>query len=689
MNIPSSFEPRTDGIIWRGDGEVLYVQSWGRDSLRVRSTRAGEILDTDYALLPPALTSPVVSARGEVATVENGAIVATLTASEFFDVQAGYTVHRCSVEFTDSTGRVLLTELDPGGSLKIEARQLRGIAGGAHRIVASFAANEGERLYGMGQYQQEVLDLKGSTLELAHRNSQASVPFVMSSHGYGMLWHNPAIGRATFAANRTEWVAESALQLDYWITAGPTPAAITSAYADATGHAPVMPEYGLGYWQCKLRYWNQEQLLEVAREHKRRGLPMDVIVADFFHWPKMGDFRFEEEFWPDPAAMVAELKSLGIELMVSVWPQIAVESENFDELARTNGLVRAERGPNVHMLFEGPSAFLDVTNPATRELVWEICRRNYHDLGVKVFWLDEAEPEYAVYDFENYRLHAGPAAQVANLYPQAFSRTFYEGQRAAGQDDIVNLVRCAWAGSQRYGALAWSGDIHSTWTDMRRQITAAIHMGVAGIPWFTTDIGGFHNGNVNDPEFHELLIRWFQFATFCPVMRMHGDRKPVERVTAADGSRRLESGAPNELWSFGDAVYPILESYVHLREDLRPYTRDVMMAAHTDGQPVLRGLFHDFPEDDRAWQIADQFMFGPDLLVAPVVQPGVRARVVYLPDGAQWTHLHDGSTFAGGQDVTVEAPLDVIPVFARDHSHSELRGRIGAVRDQGDPSSSS
>ncbi|GAB4004499.1 hypothetical protein GCM10029992_49700 [Glycomyces albus] len=222
----------------------------------------------------------------------------------------------------------------------------------------------GEKLYGMGQYQQDLLDLKGSTFELAHRNSQASVPFVMSSAGYGFLWHNPAIGTAMFAKNRTEWVAEATGQLDYWITAGASPAAISAAYAEATGHAPMMPEYGLGYWQCKLRYWNQEQLLEVAREHRRRGLPLDVIVADFFHWPHMGDFRFEEEFWPDPAAMVAELKEMGVELMVSIWPQIALESENFGLLKKNNLLVRTERGLDVQMGFQGPSMFLDTTNPA-------------------------------------------------------------------------------------------------------------------------------------------------------------------------------------------------------------------------------------------------------------------------------------------------------------------------------------
>jgi alpha-D-xyloside xylohydrolase len=673
------FDKRSDGVVWRGDGETLYVQAWGHDSLRTRSCRTGDVKDTAYALLAPEPTRVTVEVGDMTATVTNGRIVATLTVHEFLDVQAGFTVRTCAITYTDTDGTVLVSELDAGGSLKLEARQMRGLHGGHHRIVASFEANDGERLYGMGQYQQEVLDLKGSTLELAHRNSQASVPFVLSSRGYGFLWHNPAIGRATFASNRTEWVAESASQLDYWITAGQSPAAITAAYADATGHAPMMPEYGLGYWQCKLRYWNQEQLLEVAREHKRRGLPLDVIVADFFHWPKMGDYRFDEEFWPDPAAMVAELKDLGIELMVSVWPQVSVESENFDEFARTNSLVRAERGSNVHMSFEGPSAFVDFTNPAARAKIWEICKRNYHDYGIQLFWLDEAEPEYSVYDFDLYRYHAGPAVQVANIYPQDFAKAFYEGQQEAGQQEVVNLVRCVWAGSQRYGALAWSGDIHSTWTDLRRQITAGIHMGVAGIPWFTTDIGGFHDGWIDDPAFHELLIRWFQFATFCPVMRMHGDRKPVETVTAADGSRRLESGAPNELWSFGDEVYDTLSCYVHLREELRDYTRTVMVAAHEQGQPVMRGVFHEFPDDDKAWDLADQYMFGPDLLVAPVVRAGAREREVYLPTGSSWTLLSSGEKFTGGQVVRVDAPLDVIPVFARDGAMQALVGRIGHV----------
>jgi alpha-D-xyloside xylohydrolase len=675
-NRMNTFETGADRIVWRGDGETLVVQAWGRDSLRVRSTPTGDVLDTDFALLEPEPVAADIAVDGDTATITNGAITAVLRARGGYDWQTGYDTFGCALEFRDADGTTLLRELGSGGALKRIAREFRPLAGGAHRLRASFEPQPGEKLYGMGQYQQHILDVKGSTFELAHRNSQASVPFVLSSAGYGLLWHNPAIGTATFAANRTEWTAESTRQLDYWITAGSTPAQITAAYADATGHAPMMPEYGLGYWQCKLRYWNQEQLLEVAREHRRRGLPLDVIVADFFHWPKMGDFRFEAQFWPDPAAMVKELKEMGVELMVSVWPQVSLESEHFAFFKKENMLVRTERGLDVQMGFQGPSMFLDATNPRAREAAWEICRRNYHDLGVRVFWLDEAEPEYGVYDFDNYRYHAGPNVEVGNVFPQAFSRMFYEGQRAAGQEEIVNLVRCAWAGSQRYGALVWSGDIHSTWEDFRKQITAGIHMGVAGIPWFTTDIGGFAGGRIDDPDFRELLVRWFQFGTFCPVMRMHGDRQPSEPVRAADGSPRNASGASNELWSFGEDVYGILERYVHFREALRPYTRRLMEAAHTDGQPVMRGMFHEFPGDATCWDLADQYMFGPDLLVAPVVEPHATSRRVYLPSGATWTDLHTGSECEGGQWLTVDAPVDRIPVFTRDGALRELVGAI-------------
>lgn len=675
-------------LVWTGGGEYLRIEPWGIDSVRVRGAMMHEPDAPDYALLHcpvPADACAVITEDGTGAELINGELIVRAVAEHALNGASGYEEYRCRLSFHKADGTLLFEEVSHGGSLNIKARRYEGHIGGDHRITASFNAPQSEHLYGMGEYQQNVLDLKGSTFELAHRNSQASVPFVVSSAGYGFLWNNPAIGRATFARNSTQWIAESARQLDYWVTVG-GPAAIMAHYADATGHAPEMPEWGLGFWQCKLRYWNQEQLLGVAREFKRRGIPLDLIVIDFFHWPHMGDFRFEEEFWPDPKAMCDELHEMGVKVMVSVWPQVSLESENYVEMRGRNLLVGTDRGEDIGMMFEGPSQFYDATNPAARQYVWDRCKSNYADYGVDAYWLDEAEPEYGTYDFENYRYWSGPCQQVANIYPVEYNRGFYEGLMSEGREgDIVNLTRCAWAGSQRYGALVWSGDVGSTFADLKAQITCAIHMGMAGIPWFTTDMGGFHDGDINAEEYRELFLRWAQFSCFLPVMRNHGDRSGIqsdgtmkEQVCATDGSRRAQSGVENEPWSMGEDVERILVKFIKLREVMRPYTRELFASAHEEGQPLVRALFYEFPDDPAVADVADEYMFGSDLLIAPVVELGARSRAVMLPGdkSVQWTDLRDGNVYAGGQTVTVEAELDTVPVFARNGRDHGLAGLL-------------
>ena len=660
------FKTLDNGIEWTGHGETLQVLAWGPNSVRVLSRIQEPVEDSRWALQDPVASECKVQIDGSRASLTVGRLRVVLNAHEEWGLGLQYQTFRCHLRFENAeTGELLFEERGHGGSLLLKAREFQALPGGAHKATLSLTTRADEVVWGMGQYQDGTGDLKGHSLELAQRNSQASVPFFLSSAGYGFLWHNPAIGRATFSRTLTQFDAEATRQLDYWVVGGDTPAEIMREYGEATGFAPEMPEYGLGFWQCKLRYWNQEQLLEVAREHRRRGLPLDVIVADYFHWPKLGDYRFEDEFWPNPKAMVDELQEMGVELMVSVWPQISHESENYVELAKNNMLVHADRGPQTHMSFEGPSAFLDVTNPRARDWLWQILKRNYRDSGIKLFWLDEAEPEYSTYQFDNYRYHVGPNVQVGNIYPQAYARAVYEGQQATAQEPSMSLLRCAWAGSQRYGALVWSGDISSTFEALADQIVAGIHMGVAGIPWWTTDIGGFHNGNIEDPKFVELLIRWLQFGAFCPVMRLHGDREPYEEVSTATGEYRLRSGADNELWAYGDEAFDVMAPYLHLREAMRSYTRDLMRQAHEEGAPVMRGLFYEFPNDPNAWQETTEYMFGAALLVAPVIEQGATTREVYLPNGAQWVSPWDGELHEGGASVTVDVPIDRLPIFVR------------------------
>ena len=664
------FERDGNALLYRMDGETVRVEPWGKDSLRVRAGLMEDLEQGSVALLPPGdPAAPVEITLGErQARLQYGGIAVEMALHPWGDT--------LEMTFRNARGEVLLQELPKGNALSLRARHYRALPGGNYRLKASFLANDGEKIYGMGQYQQETMNWKGCNLELAHRNSQASVPFYISSRGYGFLWHNASIGEAHFGYNTTEWTAENTRQLDYWITAGDTPAAIEHNYTAVTGRAPQMPEYGLGFWQCKLRYYNQQQVLDVAREYKRRGIPLDVIVIDFYHWPRCGDYRFDPEYFPDPAAMVRELKEMGVETMVSVWPQIDKRSENYEEMRQQGLLVKSNGGVDVQMISHGDNVFMDATNPRARRYVWEKLQKNYAELGVRLFWLDEAEPEFTGYDYDQYRYMAGPVLEVGNLYPREFARMVYEGQHARGQEDVVSLIRCAWVGSQRYGALVWSGDIFSTWEDLRKQVCAGLSIGLAGIPWWATDIGGFHGGVTADPAFRELLVRWFQFGTFSPVMRIHGCRAPQHDVINKAGEVREGCGADNEVWSFGEENTPVLVGYIRLREAMRGYLRAVTDAAHTDGDPIMRPLFYDFPADAEGWDIRDEYMFGPDVLVAPVMEPGADVRRVYLPAGAAWTLLHDGTVYAGGAWYDVPAPLAQVPAFLRDGRHAEWIGMV-------------
>ena len=658
------FRETADGLEFKRRGETVVITPWG-SGLRVRATKNSRFAPEDWALLPKQ-TAGTVTITEQGARVSNGNIT-------------------CSIDpygklvFTNDRGGVLLEEYyrswDYGDenwdhlddiTMECQAgRQYYPGEGQQHRIRLHFKARDEEKIFGMGQYQHPYLDLKGCHLELEQKNTQASVPFAVSSLGYGLLMNVPAIGRVEFAKNVTEWEFTSAKQIDYWICAGDTPAAIEEAYAQVTGTVPMMPDFAMGFWQCKLRYQTQEELLSVAREYHRRGVPVDVIVLDYFHWPQQGDWTFDPDYFPDPAGMVRELNAMGMKLMVSVWPTVDRASVHYNEMKDRGLLVQTARGIPVTMECRGFETFMDTTNPETREYVYGIVKENYLDKGVSILWLDEAEPEYSVPDWDQYRYYAGTALECGNIYPLTYAQAFYEGMKKDGVENPINLIRCAWAGSQRYGALAWSGDVPSTFTYLRYQLTAGLNMGLAGITWWTADIGGFHGGHVEDPAFHELLARWFQFGTFCPVMRLHGNRDPHTKPLGTSGGGLCSSGAGNEIWSYTPQLEQMMEKYIRLRYALRPYIKEQMRAAHEKGTPVIRTLFYEFPEDKKAWDVTDEYLFGPDILCAPVLAAGVRQRDVYLPAGCDWTDAATGREYAGGQTVAEEAPIDRMPLFVR------------------------
>ena len=656
------FDIKDGKLIGKRRNETVVIEAWGKNALRVRSTMYPEILDRDWALMKTDKNKAIVEIEGHHAVITNGKL--------------SVEINNAGVMTFYKEGKMIFSEyhrnydsLHTGESrcLKINGREFNPIIGGDYQLTVRFESDPKEKIFGMGQYQQKYMDLKGCVLELAQRNSQVSVPFAVSSLGYGFLWNNPAVGKVAFGKNYTEWQAQATKQMDYWVTADDTPAQIVANYTEVTGRAPEMPSCYLGLWQCKLRYRTQEEVLSVARRYKELNIPLDVIVIDFFHWMRQGDWGFDPEYWPDPKAMIDELHAMGTKVVVSVWPSVDKKSTHFQEMQDRGYLVRTEHGTNQTYDFQGDCLTFDAMNPEAREYVWNICKENYYDLGIDMFWLDNSEPDYNVYDYSNYRYYLGPAIEVSNIYPRLYTKTFYDGIEKLNGMKAPSLVRSAWAGSQKYAAIVWSGDIPSTFEAFQDQLAAGLNMGLAGIPWWTTDIGGFMDGDPSKPEFVELLLRWYEFAVFTPFLRMHGDREPHNIPPLSDkdyGGGYLYTGQPNELWSYGDEAFQIMKDNLQLRLQIKPYIEELMKEAHETGAPLMRAMFYEFPEDEQCWNLEDQYMFGPKYLVAPILELNARSRRVYLPEGS-WKNIHSQEVYEGRQWIESEAPIASIPVFER------------------------
>jgi alpha-D-xyloside xylohydrolase len=639
-------------LVWKEGREILWIEPYGEDTLRVRATRGQEVLDLPWALVEARPAKARVEAGERGGSITNGLVRA--------EVDAGGRIRFSRAD----TGKPLLEEV-PGAWApnfsRFPARRFR--PDGALWSIEAFFSPAEERIYGLGQHPHGFLDQKGCVIPLEQTNAEVAIPFLLSSRGYGFLWNNPSLGRVEASRNGTRWVARGARQMDYLVMAGRTHADILHRYADATGHPPLLPEWASGFWQCKLRYASQEELLSVAREHKRRGLPMSVIVIDYFHWTVMGDWKFDPSAWPDPSGMVRELERMGIKVMVSIWPTVNPLSENYAEMRDRGLLLGTERGVAATWTVTDnrpdapvPVFNYDPSHPEARAFLWDRVRRNYVDHGIRTFWLDACEPELKPPDHDNLCYAIGSGREVGCIYPLLHARAFWDGLRSIGESGILTLCRSAWAGSQRYGAAVWSGDIDSTFESLARQVRAGLNIGLSGIPWWTTDIGGFFGGDPSSPYFRELIVRWFQYGAFCPLFRLHGHRAP----TAG------KNGGPNEVWSFGDEAYGILKEILLLRERMRPYVMKQMRVAHERGTPPMRPLFFDFPDDAAAGTIEDEFLFGPDVLVAPITTQGAVSRDVYLPAGVRWREARTGRVMDGGQWLKADAPLSVIPVYVRD-----------------------
>jgi len=518
-----------------------------------------------------------------------------------------------------------------------------------HSEVFSNLWDSTEAFYGLGQHQAGVWNYHGEAVDLSQDNTNISVPMFLSSNGYGIFWNNSSRSRFNNRFPHALYLSsEVADTVDYYFLYGPEFDKIISAYREMTGAAPMFGKWAYGFWQCKNKYESQAEILGVAHKYRELHIPVDDIVQDWFWWNTMGEPVFNKNY-PDPKGMIDDLHKNHFHVMFSFWPYFRPGSPVYEDMEKRGYFVDRTRVSGFH---PAGQALYDAFNPAARKYYWQLIDKGLFEIGADAWWLDTDEPETEGREASvlvNNKVALGSGARYANLYSLMTTKSVYEGQRSASdQKRVFILSRSAFAGAQRNAITAWSGDVESNWLSFARQIPAGLNFELSGIPYWTTDIGGFIIGNPDDPAYRELFVRWFEYGAFCPIFRLHGTRTPNQ----------------NELWSYGPEAQTILTSFDRLRYRLMPYIYSLAWKTTSENYTPMRGLAMDFRTDVRALNVGDEFLFGPAILVNPVTEPGATSRRVYLPK-ARWYDFWTGSGVDGGVVIDAAASLNRIPLYVR------------------------
>jgi alpha-D-xyloside xylohydrolase len=580
-------------------------------------------------MLDPKESCP--GAKVQVLLTADAAILSTDTLKIEFSLKWG------NVQYSTVAGERLLRE---GNAIPrtYEPAELNGEK--TFHVEDRFGPDFSEGFYGLGQHQSGLFNYRGATVELGQNNTDVAIPLLLSSKGYGLMWNTASL---TYVDNRFPLELNlrslAGHSIDYYFIYGPEMDQIIHEYRNLTGHTPMLPKWAYGFFQSKDRYVSQDEVLSIAHRYREEHIPLDAIVQDWFWWKTEGDPVFNANF-PDVPGELNQLHDEHVHTMLSVWGLFDTKSQNYQELAANHFDV-----PNAHVY--------DSTNLQARDFYWNKLVSKLFSQGWDAFWLDSAEPE-------EYWPHMGDAilsrkqiaigngAEYTNMFP--FTHTLGIQQHWKATTDrkrVFLLTRSAFLGQQRVGATVWSGDVYGSYWGLRHQVAAGLNFALSGYPYWTTDIGGYwppHDNPLDDAKFQELYARWFEYGIFCPIFRTHGHRPQ------------------NELWAF-NTVEPILINYDMLRYRLIPYIYSLAWRVTNGDYTIQRPLVMDWRTDPKARDIGDQFMFGPAILVSPVLQPDATHRTLYLPDSPAWYDFWTGASQKGGRDMEADAPLDRIPLY--------------------------
>ena len=718
------------GVTLQTVGGAMRIEACGDRVVHIVASRTSDIPTPNV----PIVTQPCRAKTVQVDVGKTRATVSTPAITVTVDSASG------AVSFFSKDGKTLLAETKLGGKSfdvpsVFETKNWQ--------VQQSFLSPSDEALYGLGQHQEGIFNLRGVPIRLSQANTNISIPFLLSSKGYGVLWNNasltdfnpadqsiaidPSTGKGKFTtgskgmygfvltsdnrnqlalevneqhvidlqniwtptsasgvvelegnkeydisarggpggvqlaarppADTTTFRSEVGQAIDYYFFYGPDLNRVIADYRQLTGEAPLFPKWAYGYWQCRERYHSQQEILDTAAEFRKRQIPVDVLVQDWQYWGKYGwnAMKFDEGYYPQPKQMLDQLHSNDLHMMISVWSKFGEDTDVYQRMSAQSLLIPG-------------TPWTDFFNPKAQAAFWSELKHGLFQDGIDGWWMDASEPEFDV--LKGRQTFLGSGESVRNAYPLYVTKAIYEGQRATtDRKRVVILTRSAFAGQQRNAAASWSGDITANWITLRRQIAAGLSFSMSGLPYWTTDIGGFFrpDDQYTSDAYHQLLIRWFQYGAFCPIFRVHGYKSNAE------------------LWNYGNEVERVLTQYDELRYRLLPYIYSAAWGVTNRGETLMRALPLEFSSDPGARGVSDQFVFGPALLINPVTSEGMTQRQLYLPAGIEWVDFWTGKRMSGGQTITADAPLDRIPIYGRAGSIVPIGPRAESATAKADP----
>nr|WP_278579326.1 TIM-barrel domain-containing protein [Bacteroides intestinalis] len=654
-----TFRQTKQGITGTTQGMEIEIQFVSPEIVRVVKAPEGRSFTKKSlsVVKSPESMSVTTEKKGETVSLKSNAVRVD------FNVETG------RISFFDKQGKALFTEKDYGAQFT----PFNDAGNQTFSVRQAFLLDKDEAIYGLGQQQVDDLNQRNHKHFMRQRALYASVPIIQSTKGYGMFWDN--YSPTTYTDNPQEMSFDSEVGecMDYYFMYGGNADGVIAQIRDLTGQAPMYPLWTFGFWQSRERYKSQQETMEVVDKYRELGIPLDGIIQDWQYWgpnSNWNSMNFDNPEFPDPQKMIDHVKKKNAKIMISIWASFGPDTNPYKDLEKINALFNFKTWPA-----DGGVKVYDAYNEKARDIYWKHLNKGLFSKGIDAWWTDSTEPDHLDVQERDFDIPTamGTYRSVVNAFPLMSNKGVYEHQRAVTSDKRVYLLtRCAFAGQQRYAANTWSGDVMCNWETFRKQIPTGLNFSLSGIPYWNTDIGGFFNwpyhGGAENKAYHELYTRWFQYGTFLPMQRSHG------------------SGVKKEIYNLGkkgDWVYDSEEKYINLRYALLPYLYSTGWQVTDNAGSFLRALFMDFNEDKKVHTISNQYMFGKAFLVTPVTRnmyvfsdkeqwkdpyedfSKTGTQDVYLPKGTKWFDFWTGEVLNGGQMVTKEVPIDIIPLYVR------------------------